>query len=362
MRTKELPARISVSASAILALCLGVLFAPPAAAENTETPQRIPFQIATGATTGTYFPVGSLLSEILSHPPGVTRCESVNACGPSGLIVSTLASQGSVANVISVNAGMISSGLAQADVVSLAMEGRGPFRKSGPAKNLRVIADLYGEDLHLLAANKAKITTVMDLRGKRVSLSPEGSGTAVTARAVLAAYGVSEKAIRPNFDSPEEAADLMRQGKLDALFLVGGVPSKVAQELIAAGVAHLLPLKAPGFNRLVKEDPYLEPHSIPKGAYGNASEIETVSVDALWITGESEPENLIYGILKALYNPANRPTIQASRQGTHFIEASYGAKPAPAPSHPGAFRFFSEQGLIKPTARDLPVQSPGRKT
>ena len=360
MRTKKLWA--TALAGAVFALCAAALPSPCIAAEATDVPQRVPFQIATGSSTGTYFPVGALLSEVLSHPPGVTRCEAANACGPSGVIISTLASQGSVANVISVNTGMISSGLAQADVVSLAMDGRGPFRKTGPAKNLRVIADLYGEDLHLLAANRSRISSVADLRGKRVSLSPEGSGTAVTARAVLAAYGIPEKAIRPNFDSPEDAADLMRGGKLDGLFLVGGVPSKVAQELIAGGVAHLVPLTGPGLKRLVKEDSYLDPHGIPKGAYGNSSEVETVSVDALWITGASEPENLIYGILKALYNPANRPAIQAARQGTHFVEASYGAKPAPAPPHPGAYRFFSEAGLMKPTAKTLPGRTAGKKT
>src|SRR5205085_2936227 len=281
MRTTKL--RATALAGAVCALCASALSSPCVAAEAADVPQRIPFQIATGSSTGTYFPVGALLSEVLSHPPGITRCEAANACGPSGLIVSTLASQGSVANVVSVNTGMISSGLAQADVVALAMDGRGPFRKSGPAKNLRVIADLYGEDLHLLAANKAKITAVTDLRGKRVSLSPEGSGTEVTARAVLVAYAIPDKAIRPNFDSPEDAAELMRNGKLDALFLVGGIPSKVAEELIGAGVAHLVPLTGPGSKRLVKEDPYLEPHTIPKGAYGNTSEVETVSVDALWI-------------------------------------------------------------------------------
>src|SRR6516225_2101178 len=79
----------------------GVPMVSGAAAPALELPQRISFQIATGSSTGTYFPVGALLSEILSHPPGVGRCEALYACGPSGLIVSSMASQGSVANVIS---------------------------------------------------------------------------------------------------------------------------------------------------------------------------------------------------------------------------------------------------------------------
>jgi TRAP transporter TAXI family solute receptor len=334
--------QLAVAVGAMVALIGSAFSAIAVAAQNSETPQRISFQIATGSSTGTYFPVGALLSELLSHPPGVGRCEAANACGPSGLIVSTMASQGSVANVVEVNAGMINSGLAQADVVSQAMQGRGPFRKTGPAKSLRVIADLYGEDLHLVAANRAKITTVSELRGKRVSLSPEGSGTIVTARAVLAAFGLSEK---------------MRQGKLDAFFLVGGTPISLVEDLIADGTAHLVPITGPGLKRLLLESPYLDTHVIAKDAYGHSPPVETLSVDALWITDEAQPERLIYGMLKALYNPANRPALQAARQGLHFIDASYGAKMAPAPLHLGAVRFFSEAGLLKPDLKEPPPKA-----
>ena len=228
----KLPVRVP---SAVLVLCVASLPIAGVVAQTAELTQRISFQIATGSSTGTYFPVGALLSEVLSHPPGITRCENANACGPAGLIVSTMASQGSVSNVISVNDGMINSGLAQADVVSLAMEGKGPFRKTGPAKSLRVIADLYGEDLHLVAANRAKIDDVAQLRGKNVSLSPEGSGTIVTARAILTAYGLTEKTIKPNYDLPEKAIELLRTGKLDAFFLVGGTPIPLVEDLIADG-------------------------------------------------------------------------------------------------------------------------------
>ncbi len=78
--------------------------------------------------------------------------------------------------------------------------------------------------------------------------------------------------------------------------------------------------------RLLQNEHYLEPRTIPKGAYANAPAVETLSVDALWVTDESEPERLIYGMLKALYNPANRPALQAVRQGAHFMELSFGAE------------------------------------
>ena len=319
-----------------------------ATAQIADAPQRIAFQISTGSTTGTYFPVGSMLAQLLSHPPGVGRCETANICGPSGLIVSTRASQGSVANVLSVNSGMVTSGLAQTDVVALAILGQGPFRKAGPTKQLRVIANLYGEDVHLVVAKNAKIKSVTDLRGKRVSLSSEGSGTIVTARAVLAAYRLSEKSITPNYDSAETAVDLLQAGKLDALFFVGGTPVNLLQPLLDEDVAVLIPIDGDGLKRLLAKEPYLTAHTIAKGTYGNTPEVDTVSVDALWVADASEPEPLIYGMLKAVYNPANRATLQAGRLGSHFMDVATGSKSGAAMLHPGAVRFFTEAGQLKP--------------
>ncbi|HEX3485016.1 MAG TPA: TAXI family TRAP transporter solute-binding subunit [Micropepsaceae bacterium] len=353
----------SLAAGLILALGATTMFSGTAPAQGIDNPQRIAFQISTGSTTGTYFPVGSLLAQLLSHPPGVGRCEAANICGPSGLIVSTRASQGSVANILAVNSGMTTSGLAQTDVIALAMAGQGPFRKGGPTKQIRVIANLYGEDLHLVVAKNSKIKNVADLRGKRVSLSSENSGTIATARAVLAAYRLSEKSIVPNYDSAETAVDLLQAGKIDAMFFVGGTPVNLLQQLLDQEVAVLVPINGDGLKRLLAKERYLSAHVIPKGTYGNGPEVETVSVDALWITDASEPDALIYGMLKAVYNPANRSALQAGKLGSHFMELASGAKDLSAPLHPGAVRFFTEAGVLKPDEKvALPAKPPAGKS
>lgn len=357
------PVSWSLATGAMVALAVSLMLAVTARAQIPDNPQRIAFQISTGSTTGTYFPVGSMLAQLLSHPPGVGRCETANICGPSGLIVSTRASQGSIANVLAVNSAMVTSGLAQTDVVGLAVAGQGPFRKAGPAKDVRVIANLYGEDVHLVAAKRAKIKSVADLKGKRVSVSSENSGTIVTARAVLAAYRLTEKSIIPNYDFAETAVDLLQAGKLDALFFVGGTPVNLLQPLLDEDVAVLVPIDGDGLKRLLAKEPYLSAHTIAKGTYGNAPEVETVSVDALWITDAAEPDALIYGMLKALYNPANRATLAAGRLGSHFMDVAYGAKDGTAPLHPGAVRFFTEAGLLKPQQKAaLPAKPIAGKT
>lgn len=348
------------SVGMVLALGLTAAFAVESAAQNADTPQRISFQISSGSTTGTYFPIGELLAQLLSHPPGVGRCVAANVCGPAGLIVSTRASEGSVANVLAVNSGSVGSGLAQADVVAMAAAGQGPFRKTGRARQLRVIANLFGEDVHLLAAKKANIKSVADLRGKRVSLSTEGSGTIITARAVLSAYRMTEKSVVPNYDAAEKASDLMQDGKLDAMFFVGGTPVNLIQQLLDEDVAVLVPINGAGRTRLLTREPYLSAHAIPQGTYGASPAVETVSVDALWIADAAQPDDLVYGMLKALYNPANRGIIETQRSGGHFFDLGAATKDATAPLHPGATRYFTEAGVIKPPP--APAAAPARKT
>src|SRR5271154_1735609 len=121
-------------------------------------PARISFQIATGSPAETFFPVGEAIAGLVSHPPGVDRCQNEDVCGPAGLIVSTRTSEGAVDNLIAVNRGDVESGLAQSDVIAAAVKGQGPFKKLGPQSHVRVIASLFSEQVHLVVAAKSKIT------------------------------------------------------------------------------------------------------------------------------------------------------------------------------------------------------------
>src|ERR1051326_9101706 len=145
--------------------------------------QRMAFVIATGPTGGTYFPVGEASAAIVSHPPGDYRCEKAGVCGPAGLIASVRTSPGAVSNVLAVNAHTVDAALAQSDVIADAIAGRGAFKSAGAQKHVRVIANLFPEEVHLVVRAAARVKTLPDLRGKRVSIGPGTSGTIVTARA-----------------------------------------------------------------------------------------------------------------------------------------------------------------------------------
>ncbi|MEI9990721.1 MAG: TAXI family TRAP transporter solute-binding subunit [Rhizomicrobium sp.] len=301
---------------------------------------RISFQILTGSTGGTYFPVGQLIAGLLSHPPGVDRCEAAPVCGPAGLIISARTSEGAVANVLAVNAGRAESGLAQGDVIAEAVKGAGAFR--GKQQAVRVIADLFPEDVHLLVARTSKIQGVADLKGKRVSLGAPNSGTGVTVRAILSAYNIPERRLKARHDTSDVDAQLLQQGQLDAFFFVGGRPVDLVDDLIAHGVARLVPIDGKGRDKLIKAVPSLSPDVIPAGTYRGTQAVQTVSVRALWIANAQVPDNIVYGLTRALFDPGNRDALNAGLRSASLIRLETATQHLPAPLHPGAARFYRE--------------------
>jgi uncharacterized protein len=324
--------------AALGAVAAIVALAASAAMAAADTP-RISFQIATGSTAGTFFPVGEAIAGLISHPPGVNRCETANVCGPAGLIVSARTSDGTLDNLLSVNDGGVESGLAQSDVIAAAVKGTGPFKAKGKQTHLRVIASLFSEEVHLVVSEKAKIKGLPDLRGKRVSLGLARSGVGFTAHEILSAYRVPEARLKQvSLDTPGAIA-LMKQGKLDAFFAVGGVPIEGVGDLLASHTARLLPITGPARDRLTKSEPSLEIATI---AYPGQEPVPTVSTRALWIVRDSVPEPLVYGITRALFNPANREAISASHPSAREIGLNTAALMPPAALHPGAARFYAE--------------------
>jgi TRAP transporter TAXI family solute receptor len=306
---------------------------------------RIPFLIATGPSGGTYFPVGQAIAGAVSNPPGASHCQVPEACGPPGLIASARTSDGAVANVLAVNAGNVDSGLAQADVVAEAEKGIGAFRKPGKQSHVRILAALFSEDVHLVVAARSQIQSVGDLEGKRVSLGAELSGTNVTARAVLAAYRLSERNVKTSHDSADTATARLQDGKLDAFFFVGATPVPLVSDLVSRGIARLVPIDGAGRGRLATAVPSIEFDRIAARTYAGTGAIETVRVRALWIVRDAMPPSLAYGVLRALYNPANRDDLDVM-PATRAIRMDDAARHLPAPLHPGAMRFFRENGKI----------------
>jgi hypothetical protein len=329
-----------IALAAFVALVMGALVTGGRLGLADSGPARISFQIATGSTEGVYFPVGQAMAGLVSHPLGVGRCDTATVCGPAGVILSARTSEGGADNLRSVNSGAVDSGFADGDMIAAAVAGGGAFRR--PARRLRVIAALFPEETHLVVAANSNIQSVTDLRGRRVLMGSANSGGMARARAILIAYRVHAREIV----SQDMPAQLMRDGKIDAYFATTGVPLDSVKDLIVHHVARLAPIDGEGRDRLIQMLPQLSPAVITANAYPGQPAVETVATRAWWVTRDSEPDSLIYGLARALFNPANYPGLAASHPSARGIGLDSAAVNPPAPLHPGAARFYREKGKL----------------
>ena len=305
------------------------------------------FRIGTGATAGTYFPIGGLIANAISNPPGSRACADGGSCGVPGLVATSVASNGSVANANAIAAGTMQSGFVQSDVAYWAYTGSGIYEGRPKADGLRVIASLYPESFQLVARKGSGIKSVKDLKGKRLSLDEPGSGTLVDARLILAAYGLTEKDMKAEYLKTQQAADKLKDGTLDAFFSVSGWPNGAISELAVTTGIDLVPIAGPEADGLVKKFSFFATDAIPDDAYKNTPGVKTVSVNALWVTSIKQSEALIYAITAALWNANTRKLLDSGHAKGKVIRLEDSLQGLGIPLHPGAEKFYKEKGIIK---------------
>ena len=304
------------------------------------------FRIGTGGAGGTYFPIGGLLANAISAPPGSTPCDQGGACGVPGLVAIAQTTNASVANVTGVQGGQMESGLAAADIVFQAFNGQGRFDRK--FDKLRVIANLFPEHMHLVLPKGGKLGGIKDLRGKRVSIFQAGSGTQVVVLELLKLYGISKSDIQASELNPQQSADRMADGQLDAFFIVGGTPLAAISQLAATKGMELYDFSDEERAAFLKAVPYYYEDTIKAGTYeGQTKDIQTVAVGAQWVVGAGVADDLVYNVTKALWNDNSRRLFDAGHMKARDIQLASALKAVNTPLHPGAERFYKEKGVIK---------------
>jgi hypothetical protein len=324
-----------------------VLFVMVSFAGKTYSADLSFFTIGTGGTAYTYYPVGGMIANAISKPPGSRECGKGGSCGVDGLIASAVSSRGSVDNVNAIISGLRNSGFAQSDVAYWAYTGTGTMEGKEPAKDLRTIAALFEEHIHLVTLKKSKIKSVKDLKGKKVSLDEPGSGTYVDALLILEANGLSEKDVQAEALKGNAATDALRNGKVDAIFVVAGYPTGALVELASSVSIKLIPIDGAGAKKLTDKHGFFSQSSIPEGTYEGVKSTSTVAVGAQWFTSAKEDDDLIYNITKALWNAESRKLMDVGHSKGKTITPDTALAGVGVPLHPGAERFYKEAGLIK---------------
>ncbi|MEO1249401.1 MAG: TAXI family TRAP transporter solute-binding subunit [Pseudomonadota bacterium] len=305
------------------------------------------FSIGTGGVGGTYYPLGGVIANAISNPPGSRPCDQGGSCGVPSLIAVSQTSNGSVQNVQAVVDGLVESGFSQSDVAFWAYSGTGIFEGQEPLDDLRAIAALYPEHVHLVATVDSNIDSVSALAGKRVSIDTPDSGTNVDALLILNAFGLAEDDIQASYLKPNAAADAMRAGELDAFFIVAGYPIAAITELAEAMPVKLVPIGGEEAVSMLAEYGFFAQSVITAGTYlGNDDAIETLAVGAQWVTSAGKESDLIYAITQALWHDSTRGLLDVGHPKGASVTLETALDGIAIPLHPGAERFYREKGLL----------------
>lgn len=335
--------RAALAAAAALALAWAAAFA--------QEPEITYLRIGTGATGGTYFPVGGLIANAISNPPGSRPCERGGSCGVPGLIAVAQSTHGSVENVDAIAAGKLESALSQADVAYWAFTGQWIYLGKEPVRSLRAIANLYSEAVHVVVRRGSGIWSIADLRGKRVSLGEKDSGTEVDAKVILGAYGLTEADVQAFHLPPGQAADSLRAGEIDAFILVAGAPVPAIADLAAAmategGGIDLVPITGPRAQEIRENYPFFTGARIPADAYQDVTSTPTLSVGAQWVISAQVDEELVYAMTRALWHKNSRAVLDSGHPKGKQIRLETALRGIAIPLHPGAERYYREAGLL----------------
>jgi len=308
------------------------------------------FRIGTGGAGGTYFPIGGIIANAISNPPGSRACDKGGNCGVPGLVAMAQSTNASAHNVNAIQAGQMEAGLSGAATLHFAFKGTEAF-KDNAKPDLRIIANLYPEDLHLVMAKGAKLNGLGDLKGKRVGIAQAGSGTQIAVELILAKFGINRDNIEEAELNNSQSAERLADGQLDAYFYAAGTPVAAMIQLDNTKGMELYNFTDEEVKLSNEAVPYYIPSKIPAGTYAGVDyDVNTVAVSGILVTNAKQDEQLIYDITKAMWSKTARKLLDNGHAKGKVITAETaldGVAGIGVPLHPGAERFYKEAGLLK---------------
>lgn len=289
--------------------------------------------IATGGTGGVYYPMGGGLAEVInSHVEGYSATAEVTGA--------------SVENMGLIATGDADLAIGLADTVAQAYNGTGRF-EGQQLSMLRGLAALYANMIHIVALEGSGITTLDDLRGKRVSIGAPGSGTEVNTAAILSANGITYNDIdeqRLNFN---ETADALANGDIDAGFWSVGAPTSSIMNLATTQNIKLIALTEAQLAAAMAADAIFALTTLPGGTYtGVAEDITVLGIPNVLTVSSEMSDDLAYAITRAMFE--NIAEMQAVHPAANETTVDFTLSATPVPLHPGAIRYFEEIGMPVP--------------
>lgn len=286
--------------------------------------------LGTGGTTGTYYAVGGVMATVL-NPVMEESSLTVTSTGASK------------ANIQLVDVGEADLAIVQNDVMYYAYTGTDLFEDEGAYETFSTVAGLYDETVQIITCN-SDIKSVEDLKGKTVSVGDAGSGVEFNAKQILGAYDMSFDDINVVNASFGDSADSLKDGKIDAAFIVAGAPTTAVVDLATTKDVSLVQLDEEHIKKLQENYDFYTETVIPADTYKGISEdATTVSVRATLIASNDVSEDAVYELLKAMFD--NQKDLIAGHAKFEFLNLEDAVKGISVPFHPGAKKYFEEQGI-----------------
>ena len=272
-----------------------------------------------GGTGGTYFPLSNEFKTVVEENTDFTL--QVQSTGAS------------VENVGSLAQGQADFALIQNDVAYFAYNGTGIEAFQGEAiESIRGVATLYPETIHVVTRPDAGIESLEDLAGATINTGDLGSGTQVNALQILDSVDISQDDFNEQNASFSQAADQLRDGDIDAAFVVGGWPLGAIEELATTSNISLVEISGDAREAILDASPWFAEDTIPAGTYNGVDEdVPTVSVQAMIATREDLSADTVEAVTRAIFDNADQLTIK-----TDFISADTAYEGMSIPVHPGA--------------------------
>ena len=312
----------TITASALLLYCaVGV------------TQEKINLSISTGGTGGVYYPMGGGMANILSkYIPGMQATAEVTG--------------GSVDNLKLLGSGKSEVGFSMADAALDAFQGQDKFKDNKVP--LRTLMVLYPNRMHVVTIESTGIRKMADLKGKRVSTGSPGSATEVMAFRVIEAAGLDkDKDLKRERLGVAESVNAVKDGKIDAFFWVGGIPTAAVTDLGATpGVKmHLIDHADVVEPMNKKYGPlYVRDTILAKSYPGQDTPNQVATVWNILVVNEKMSDQVAYSIVKTIFD--KKPELVLVHKESANIDYQYQNNNAsPIPFHPGAIRYFAEKGI-----------------
>ena len=305
-----------------LALVLVMAFAVTASAQTFVS-------LATGGTGGTYYPIGGGIADVVSK-----NLADIQMTAETG--------NASQANLNLIGTHQIEMALVQNDVAAFAYEGKYMFK--APYTNVRAIASLYPETVQAIAMKKSGITSMRDLPGKRVSVGAPGSGVQVDVSLIFKTLGYKYSDVNADFLDFNNTTQRMKDGQLDAGFVVAGFPTASIMDLSTMHDITLIEFDDNLIEELHAQYPFFVKDIVPAGTYkGIDKDTQTVAVQAMWVCDADLPEDVVYRITKAFWeNIADVHKVHAKAKMITLETALNGVS---VPLHSGAAKYYAEKGM-----------------